>query len=99
MENFEIAGVSMSLANSSTCVIYDAASGRIYHVHTVATFADSRQRSREEIEKESYELASRAGHNVAAMKALHIGDENMEPDVRYKVNLSNMSLTRDSEAN
>jgi hypothetical protein len=61
-----------------TCVAYDAADGRIVHVHRVFAFPGAREVTRDQATQRTKEMVAQRRINVS-VKVLHVSREDFDP--------------------
>jgi hypothetical protein len=74
------------------CALYDATTGRIAHIHRVATFAGAKKTSQSKVEARCLEMAKKLGHNPASMKTLHISSAEFKSGTPYRVDVHSRKL-------
>ena len=86
----------MSSQTSGTqyaCVVYDAATGEIHHVHHVGVMDGAEAPTTQEIEARAMALAKQLGqHDPSGLKVLRVAPESLKPHVKHKVDLKNLTL-------
>lgn len=80
----------IDVESESACVVYEAKTGRVVHLHRVITLRGGRAPRREEIEARALELAGK--RTAAALKALHVEPASVDGVGDLKVNLKALKL-------
>ena len=75
-----------------TCVAYDAANGRIVHVHRVFAFPDAREVTRDQATQRTKQMVAKRGINNASVEVLHVSREDFDPRKQYAVDVSSKRL-------
>jgi hypothetical protein len=84
---------NMEVANHSTVVVYDHATGRIVHVHHCATAKGGKHPDRQTIERDALaHLAAAQPELTAKTAVLHVPLANLKSDRLYKVNTEKQEL-------
>ncbi len=78
--------------SSQTCVVYDAQTGRILHVHQVVTLHGGEAPTDHEIESRALALAANDRRQRSQMRVLHVNPESLSPGERYRVDLEKQAL-------
>jgi len=71
--------------STKDCVVYDAATGQIRHVHRVVTFVGGREPSEHEIEADALRAAGKLRAHQGDLLVLHLGTETVEASRKYRV--------------
>jgi hypothetical protein len=71
--------------STKDCVVYDAATGQIRHVHRVVTFVGGREPPEQEIEADALRAVGKLRTHQGDLLVLHLGTETVEPDRKYRV--------------
>lgn len=71
--------------STKDCVVYDAATGQIRHVHRVVTFVGGREPSADEIEADALRVAAKLRPHRGDLVVLQLGEETVEPNRAYCV--------------
>ena|ERR1700737_449739 len=81
------------ILSEHVCVVYNAQTGDIVHVHRVVNLRGAKTPEASEIEGRALEMAVtlRQGTERAQMKTLFIQPEDLAPSI-YKVDLQNLRL-------
>jgi hypothetical protein len=88
-------GATVPILSIKTCVVYDEASGRIHHHHSVLTLVGGREPSEEEIAKDALRALSHQQRATAPkMRVLHVAHNELARDKRYRVNHAEKALIR-----
>ena len=77
--------------STQTYVVFDQA-GTIIHVHSVVTVEGAEEKPRQESERRALELAVERGFDEASLAVIQIDPEQVEPGVRYRVDLASQML-------
>lgn len=86
-------GSTTPIHSRKSCVIYDAASGRIHHLHNVVTFVGGREPSEDQIAADALRVvASLSKPPAGDLHVLHIADGDMERDKKYRVDVQKRVL-------
>jgi hypothetical protein len=79
-------GATVPVHSIKTCVVYDAASGRIHHSHSVLTLVGGREPPEDEIGQDAVRtLRSRRNPPAGELHVLHVPHESLDPNQRYRV--------------
>jgi hypothetical protein len=82
------AGATVPVKSIKACVVYDAASGRIHHHHSVLTLEGGREPDVQEIAADALGAAGRRrGAPGGSLEVLHIAHDAMDPGKRYRVDV------------
>lgn len=79
---------------SKVCVLFDPKDGRIVHVHGMTTLDGAREVNEAELERRAVGLARAFGHEVAALKALHVPISAIRQPGTLKVNAEGSGLVQ-----
>jgi hypothetical protein len=71
--------------STKDCVVYDAATGQIRHVHRVVTFVGGREPRADEIEADALRAAGKLRSHHGDLLVLQLGAEAVEPTLKYRV--------------
>jgi hypothetical protein len=71
--------------SSRACVVYDADTGLIHHIHRVVTLAGGREPTEQENENHAMALLEAKGRKTRALRALHVAGNAIDPHRRYAV--------------
>jgi hypothetical protein len=74
-----------------TCVAYDAANGRIVHVHRVFAIPGAREVTRDQAMQRTKEMVAKRGINVS-VEILHVSQEDFDRRKQYAVDVSSKRL-------
>ena len=85
----------MTVRSKKACVVYDAETGRMHHLHRVVTFEGGREPSDDEIAAAALRAfqelhADRRG----AFETLHVDHAAVEPGVKYRIDVHKKKLVR-----
>ena len=81
------------VASDQACVVYDATTGRIHHVHRVVTLRGGAEPKRSDIEARAIEFASaHKGAGKMQVKTLIVGPEQLHDGATHKVDPKKRSL-------
>lgn len=83
---------TVPVESSRACVVYDADTGHVHHIHQVVTFDGGREPNEAEIEAHALELARRKERRAGRFKALHLPSESVRPHQLYAVDLKTRAL-------
>jgi hypothetical protein len=79
-------GSTIPIHSKKACIVYDASSGQIRHVHSVVTFVGGREPNNEEIEADALRaLGSLPNPPKGDFHVLHIDHDAIEPGKKYGV--------------
>jgi hypothetical protein len=75
------------------CVVYDAKTGHMRHIHRVVTFAGGREPSNDEVAADALQAfdALRSGRD-GVFHTLHIDHDAVEPGKKYRVDIHKKAL-------
>lgn len=73
------------------CVLHDA-SGRVAHIHRIATFPGAKKSADAVVEARCREVAVQLGHDIKNLKALHVSGGELKPGMGYKVDVQKRKL-------
>jgi hypothetical protein len=73
--------------SDQACVVYDAKTGRIEHLHRVITLKGGTNPERSEIEARAMELAGQKEKKTSSLKTLIVSPEKFRPGREHKVDL------------
>ena len=79
---------------SKVCVLFDPKDGRIVHIHGVTTLDGAREIDNPELERRAVGHAKAFGHQVAALKALHVPVSAIRQPGTLKVNAEGSALVQ-----
>jgi maleate cis-trans isomerase len=75
------------------CVVYDATTGEVRHIHQVAVLPGAKGPAKGEVEARAMALAKRfTKHDPSRFKLLHVTPENLKPGMKHKVDLKSLTL-------
>jgi hypothetical protein len=83
---------TIEVQSDQACVVYDAQTGRIHHVHRVVTLRGGAEPPQDTIEARALELAAKKGRNVSQLKTLMVPPERLHPGATHKVDPDTSSL-------
>jgi hypothetical protein len=78
-------GGTLPVKSSKACVVYDADTGQIHHIHGVITLVGGREATEHESEARAMALLEAKGRKTSALQALHVAGDAIEPHRRYAV--------------
>lgn len=78
-------GGTLKATSHLVCVIYDAASGRIRHIHHDVSLQNSPPASEAEVEAAAFAQLHKRGVAQGGLLALHVSPEELQPRARYDV--------------
>jgi hypothetical protein len=88
----------MSAKNLSTlpeslqvCLLHDA-SGRVVHIHRVATLPGAKKTSASEVEARCVHVAKQLGHKTEGLTTLHVREGELKLGTPYKVDVKAKKL-------
>jgi hypothetical protein len=89
-------GSTIPIHSMKACVLYEGASGRIHHIHSVMTLVGGREPSEREMADDAHG-ARRGVPNAFAgpLEVLHVSRDAIEPGVRYRVDTAKRALVVD----
>ncbi len=70
-------GGTVPVKSSRTCIVYDAESGRVHHVHQVVTLEGGQEPTEAQIEAHAMEIVRRKGKPTQKLKMLHLPSEKI----------------------
>jgi hypothetical protein len=76
----------------SIVVVYDAKSGDIVHKHECVSLRGGTHPSKQMLEKDALEQASRAGRDTTKVSLLHVDPKDLNIDAHYKVDTKTRTL-------
>jgi hypothetical protein len=82
----------LPVKSSRACVVYDADTGHVHHIHQVVTFEGGREPTESEIEAHAMTVARRKERRAGRFKALHMAAEAVRPHQLYTVDLQTRAL-------
>lgn len=85
-------GGTIPVKSSRACVVYDADTGHVRHIHQVVTLEGGREPTEPEIEAHAMQLAQRKEGRAGKFKALHVPSESVQPHQLYAVDLKTRAL-------
>jgi hypothetical protein len=82
------------IASEQACVVYDATTGRIRHVHRVVTLGGGTEPKRSDIEARALEIARRThkGTRTMQVKTLMVAPDQLQAGSTHKVDPKKRSL-------
>jgi hypothetical protein len=78
--------------SENACVVYEAITGRVVHLHRVITLRGGKAPSANEMEARALELAGQ--RSGASVKVLHLEAESVQSGRAYKVDLKKLKLVQ-----
>jgi hypothetical protein len=84
-------GGDVAVESEKACVVYEAKTGRIVHLHRVITLRGGKAPSASAMEARALELA---GQRSASVKVLHLEADSVQSGSAYKVDLKKMKLVQ-----
>jgi hypothetical protein len=78
--------------SARACVVYDAESGRVHHVHQVVTFEGGREPDEHEVEAHALALVRKRGFHAGNLMVLHVAHDAIQPRTLYAVDVRTRSL-------
>lgn len=91
MNQMTFAGKAPKLSFTHTVALYDPKDGRVHHMHHVMVLEGAEHRPQHAIEVEAKANATRLGHNVSGLAALHV-QEFKQHKGHYRVDLQRHCL-------
>ena len=85
-------GGDVAVESEKACVVYEAKTGRVVHLHRVITLRGGKAPSANAIEARALELAGQ--RSGAAVKVLHLDPESVQSGSAYKVDLKKLKLVQ-----
>jgi hypothetical protein len=85
-------GGTVPVKSSRACVVYDADTGHVHHIHQVVTLEGGREPNESEIEAHAMALARRKERRAGRFKALHLAADAVRPHQLYTVDLKTRAL-------
>jgi hypothetical protein len=82
----------IEIESDQACVVYDAKTGRIEHLHRVITLRGGTNPERSEIETRTMELAGQNGKKTSRLRTLIVSPEQFRPGREHKVDLETGSI-------
>jgi hypothetical protein len=82
---------NIEVASDQACVVYDAKTGRIQHVHRVITLRGGDEPKRSEIETRAIDAARKSSPKLQ-LKTLVVPSEQLYPGATHKVDPKKRSL-------
>jgi hypothetical protein len=83
-------GGDAEVESEKACVVYEAKTGRIVHLHRVITLRGGKAPTESAIEAKALQLAGE--RSKAALKALHIDSKSVQSERAYAVDLKKLQL-------
>lgn len=88
---FSTTGKNKILAEKC-CIVFEAASGKICHVHRAVTMAGASERTDKAIADRALELAKKHGAGDAQLDVIHVDPKVLETRGSYHVDVKNRAL-------
>jgi hypothetical protein len=85
-------GGDVAVDSEQACVVYEAKTGRVVHLHRVITLRGGKGPSKDAMEARALELAG--GGSRAEVKVLHLDPESLQSGSAYKVDLKKLQLVQ-----
>jgi hypothetical protein len=86
-------GSTLPIHSRKACVVYDATSGQIRHLHRVVTFVGGREPADEEVAADALRaLNSLPTPPTGVVHVLHVDYNAIEPGKRYRVDPNRKAL-------
>jgi hypothetical protein len=88
-------GATIPVHSVKTYVVYDEASGRIHHHHSVLTLVGGKEPSDEEMANDALRAHSHQQQAIApTLRLLQVAHDALQPGTRYRVNHATGALVR-----
>lgn len=88
----QASGGTIPIQSSRACIVYDAQSGKIYHVHEVITLQGGREPTEAQIEAHAMAIVKRKGYPEERLSILHMPLEELPRRRAYIVDLKTKAL-------
>jgi hypothetical protein len=75
----------IEVQSDHACVVYDAKTGRIHHVHRVVTLKGGEEPKPGEIESRATHIAAQKGRNASELKTLMVAPDRFQPGAKHRV--------------
>lgn len=86
-------GSSMPIHSKKACVVYDASSGQIRHLHTVVTFEGGQEPSPEQIAANALEVVAKLPKpHQGTLHVLHVDESSLVRGKKYRVDVKQKKL-------
>jgi hypothetical protein len=85
-------GGDVAVESHQACVVYEAKTGRVVHLHRAITLRGGKAPTKSAMEARALELAG--GGSRAAVKVLHLDPESVQSGSAYKVDLKKLKLVQ-----
>ena len=86
-------GSTLPIQSQKGCVVYDATSGQIRHLHRVVTFVGGREPSDDEMAADALRALDRLSNPPGGtLQVLHVHYDAIEPGKRYRVDHKRQAL-------
>jgi len=82
----------VELESDQACIVYDANTGRIQHLHRVITLKGGTKPEPSEIEARAMEFAAQKGKKTSQLKTLLVSSEQLHLGTAHKVDLKTGSI-------
>lgn len=82
----------IAVESEQACVVYEAKTGRVVHLHRVITLRGGKAPTKNAMEARALELAG--GGSRAAVKVLHLESESLQSGSAYKVDPKKLKLVQ-----
>jgi hypothetical protein len=96
--NISHAGEAGELRDIYTTTVYDNTNGEIIHLHHTVIFEGATIPSEEEMTMEALTQAKQAGIDCSRASTLHLGNQSLNPECKYKIDTATKSLVEVSRA-
>ena len=80
------------IGHSACCIVFDAANGKIVHVHRVVTMEGSHHHSDQTIAERALALAKKHGAKAAALDTIMVETTMLKSRERFAVDLKSREL-------
>jgi hypothetical protein len=85
-------GGQLKATTHRVCVVYDAQSGRIVHVHHEVSLHQGPHATEAETEAAALAQIRKRGRDTSQFKVLHVKPSDLQPQKRYKVDPQQRTL-------
>ena len=85
-------GSAATIRSKKACVVYDAETGRVWHVHRVVTFDGGREPSDAEVAADALRALRSLHAGLGALETLRVDHDELKPGKRYRVDVDKKTL-------
>jgi hypothetical protein len=85
-------GGTAKVHSAKSCVLYEADTGRIHHMHHVITLEGGQESTAREMEEHALNVVRQRGVDAANLQVLHVASDAIDPGMRYVVDPKRRSL-------